>query len=552
MSKTIIESMCSISEQMRPAPDSDRMDLSRMMEASDDISALSETLELSAMQVVLLTAIMQRSARSRIAADDVALTLGLDYLKFLTMNDDLEGLRKKGYLRIDDEGSICVPKSVIDCLKTNAPVKPLPMTGLHVDELLSRIKSALEIRSQNECTTNELIDELDNLMDLNPDNSVSRTIRKILNKIKPEMGITRLEDIVLYALVYRYYFENDDRVCWGDLEDYFHHVQLDVLKINYRSESLRLQKEHIIEYADRNGVIEKSYFRIKDEYKEAIFEDVGGIQKKSAGVTSARKFSAGDIAQKELFYAPDEGRQVAELRSLLAGERFEEIRSRMKEMHLRTGFTCLFYGAPGTGKTETVYQLARDSGRDLFIIDVAQVKSCWHGESEKNITEVFDRYRSCVEAGGPVPILLFNEADAIFGVRSEGALHSADKSDNAVQNIILQGMEDLDGILIATTNLTTSLDKAFERRFLYKIRFNQPTPEIRSHIWQSMIPDLSPAQATSLATDFSFSGGQIENVVRKKTVRGLISGVQPSYDELVSYCQEENIEQSADKRKIGF
>ena len=74
-----------------------------------------------------------------------------------------------------------------------------------------------------------------------------------------------------------------------------------------------------------------------------------------------------------------------------------------------TGFSCLFYGGPGTGKTETVYQLARQSGRDLFVVDVAQIKSCWVGESEKNIKRVFSRYRECVKNGGTIPILLFNQ-----------------------------------------------------------------------------------------------------------------------------------------------
>ena len=75
--------------------------------------------------------------------------------------------------------------------------------------------------------------------------------------------------------------------------------------------------------------------------------------------------------------------------------RLNEIRTKMKEKRLRTGFTCLFYGGPGTGKTETVYQIARESGRDLFIVDVSKIKSCWVGESEKNMKEVllFPKWR---------------------------------------------------------------------------------------------------------------------------------------------------------------
>ena len=124
--------------------------------------------------------------------------------------------------------------------------------------------------------------------------------------------------------------------------------------------------------------------------------------------------------------------------------------------------------------------------------------------------------------------------------------------ENSIQNIILQEMEDLDGILMATTNLTCNLDKAFERRFLYKIRFEKPSVEAKSRIWKMMIPELSEAESIQLATDFDFSGGQIENVSRKKTVKALISGDEPSFAEIREYCTEENIGEGQPRRRIGF
>ena len=103
-------------------------------------------------------------------------------------------------------------------------------------------------------------------------------------------------------------------------------------------------------------------------------------------------------------------------------------------------------------------------------VNISEIKSMWVGESEKNIKQVFDNYRAMVNDSQTTPILLFNEADAIIGKRQEGTLRSVDKMENSIQNIILQEMEMLDGILIATTNLAQNMDKAFERRFLYKIK----------------------------------------------------------------------------------
>ena len=86
-----------------------------------------------------------------------------------------------------------------------------------------------------------------------------------------------------------------------------------------------------------------------------------------------------------------------------------------------------------------------------------------------------------------------------------------------MQNIILQELENLDGILIATTNMTQNMDKAFERRFLYKIEFSKPEKNIRKMLWKSMMPDLNEEDALALASRFDFSDGQIENIARKKT-----------------------------------
>lgn len=88
------------------------------------------------------------------------------------------------------------------------------------------------------------------------------------------------------------------------------------------------------------------------------------------------------LTEKTLVYNEKEGDQIAELSSLLMPERFREIQERLEKAVMRRGFCCLFYGAPGTGKTETVYQIARRTGRDILQVNVDEIKSCWVGESE--------------------------------------------------------------------------------------------------------------------------------------------------------------------------
>ncbi|MCL2512220.1 MAG: ATP-binding protein, partial [Bacteroidales bacterium] len=219
---------------------------------------------------------------------------------------------------------------------------------------------------------------------------------------------------------------------------------------------------------------------------------------------------------------------------------------------MRKGFASIFYGAPGTGKTETVYQIAHATGRDIMMVDISDTKSCWFGESEKKIKEVFEKYRTLVKTSEIAPILLFNEADAVIGKRKDSTGGSVAQTENAIQNIILQEMENLDGIMIATTNLTQNLDKAFERRFLYKIEFEKPDTDAKDKIWQSMLPALTQEESKTLAKEYDFSGGQIENIVRKHTVDTILNGTKPSFETVQNYCKTEFLYKEDGRRRIGF
>ncbi|MCL2139894.1 MAG: ATP-binding protein, partial [Treponema sp.] len=262
---------------------------------------------------------------------------------------------------------------------------------------------------------------------------------------------------------------------------------------------------------------------------------------------------AADIPAKTLFYPDKTEQQIAELRRLLDESNFSSVQKRLSKEGMRTGFACLFSGGPGTGKTETVFQIARQTGRGIMQVDIADSKSMWFGESEKKIKEIFSRYRLAVKRSSIVPILLFNEADAIIGKRQNlGENRSGPaQTENAIQNIILQEIENLNGILIATTNLAKNMDKAFERRFLYKIEFEKPLLEARKSIWQAHIPALSADEVNILANQFMFSGGQIENIARRRTVAEIIYGSPPALEKIIEYCREELLD-NTEARRIGF
>ena len=113
-------------------------------------------------------------------------------------------------------------------------------------------------------------------------------------------------------------------------------------------------------------------------------------------------------------------------------------------------------------------------------------------------------------------------------------------------------MELLDGIMIATTNLTQNIDSAFDRRFLYKIRFEKSTAEVRAHIWHEMMPDLSDETVKTVAKKYDFSGGQIENIAHRHTIDTILHGMTDNVmDSLIQHCDDEQLARK-NNRKIGF
>ena len=181
------------------------------------------------------------------------------------------------------------------------------------------------------------------------------------------------------------------------------------------------------------------------------------------------------------------------LQKTLSNRKFNSIKRQLEQRKFNSGLTILLYGYSGTGKTEAVYQIAKKTNREIMMVDLSKTKSMWFGESEKQVKKIFDDYKLAMRNAKVAPILFINEVDGLLtkrqdiGNNSTSALHAL----NTIQNILLQEMEAFDGILFATTNLTENLDKAFDRRFLFKLKFNHPDVETRHKIWKNKLPELS-------------------------------------------------------------
>lgn len=216
----------------------------------------------------------------------------------------------------------------------------------------------------------------------------------------------------------------------------------------------------------------------------------------------------------------------------------------------------IFYGAAGTGKTITALALAKSLKKQVLSFDCSKILSMYVGESEKNVRKIFDDYiELCVKTKSQ-PILLLNEADQFLSNRVSGQISGSDKMHNQMQNIFLEQIEKFDGILVATTNLLDNIDKAFSRRFNYKIEFLKPDVKQRKILWKKLIPESLPLSDTLNIDKLStaqLTGGQIELVI-KNTAYKLAIMEEPIFntsDFMDEILKEEKSMFDKDK-KVGF
>ena len=510
------------------------------------IKYLSEALDLTKEQSVMMSLFIDNSEDSSISISDFGTFLGCRTTRIIRFMNDIDVLEKRGLIICcrDRRGrSYRVPMKVIEAFQHNELYKPDDLSGLSCAELFAELEDIFDMRKNDELTEKGVCEKIRELFTNNPNLIFVEKLKSFNFDVEDE----------LLLILFSHLFVNnsDDNIGYHDLDFLFDKRRWNRIKSSLNAGEHILLSAKMIEYTNDDGFVNRESFRMTMEAKRTLFEELN-LSSLNTNQKKAGLLKADDIAIKKLYYDEDVRKQVSELTQLLNDDHYQEIRNRLKESGFRCGFTCLFYGMPGTGKTETVLQLAKETGRDIMQVNISEIKSMWVGESEKNIKALFDNYRNKVKECKLTPILLFNEADAIIGKRQEGAERAVDKMENSIQNIILQEMETLDGILIATTNLAQNMDKAFERRFLYKIKFTKPTIEARMSIWREMIPTLSEADTHALAVKYDFSGGQIENIARHYAIDNILHGSSSNVLETLSiHCDNERLEKK-EQRKIGF
>lgn len=431
---------------------------------------------------------------------------------------------------------------IIDALIRNAPFPKSEKREMNgTIEVLEAIYELASSCMQGEIGASDVLPEVEQILNAQKKYKFIRTVR--------DLDLTDKERVMYIFVIWKTLMGT----AAVDMDDFItsffpissHRVRY--IQSIYSGESKLISNE-LLEYR-QSRFFNDIELQVTEKTSELLEEDQIAIfkQKKKSNTIKPETIGA-----KTLFYSEREETQISTVREMVMETTYTELIGRLKGKKLPLNLNILLFGAPGTGKTETVLQLAKASGREIMKVEISQTKSMWFGESEKNIKKIFKEYEELCKNCDLTPILFFNEADAILSNRKSGSNSNTAQTENAIQNILLEELENFKGIFMATTNLADNLDKAFDRRFLFKIKFEKPELNARTAIWMDKIAYLVKEEASFLAENFDLTGGQIDNIVRKCEVKSVIEGTDADFEMLKSYCMEELVLSAKSGNFIGF
>jgi hypothetical protein len=502
---------------------------------------------------------MMNFRKSDIELDEIAGYLGCNIMTLVKHLPDFESLITQGLIRKDQSGrrkrrcpdrldslSFYIPVEIIRSLTDGErPTLKKEKEPLNLYTFLNEVEALAEQRDNMLISLSELYDEINALINYNLDLPIVKQVKQF------ELSN---ENLIIFLYSCSQFIDYDSEVeltpllkgIFPDLQD-----QLKIRRqfLEYNNE---LQKKGLIKLEEGQFRGDRS-IQLTEYALSVFFENEKDLfEKKSKKRVDLIKSS--EIFEKKLFFDREETEQIEFIIKALQPENFNKLQQRLKIKGRNTGVGILLHGNPGTGKTSAAYEIARRTGRDIKMVVISEAKSAYYSESEKRIKAIFTEYDQLVrDFPNNFPIILFNEADSLFSTRRElsSVNTGVGQTENSIQNVLLQELENLTGILLATSNMTANFDKAFERRFLYKIKFNPTSLEAKIQIWKNLIPELTHELACSLANEYPLSASQIDNVATKYLTIQLLTGSNPGYNEIEKLCAEEFLERK-ERVKIGF
>jgi len=526
--------------------------LFEILSDQESLLSLSDFLFLSHEQAAIFSVIAELSLREDVTIDVLARFFKCKVVRILSLLDQIEAMEARGLVKCKVNAekrketyrdlTFTIPKNVMEALRRADQRLLETNRTMNFPAMLDYTKQLLREREDDTLSPAQLLREAEELIAQNKQLPFVHYLNSRLEKTSSK--------VVVLCLVMDHFN--------GKMEtapEYFS----DILFDNFRDQIEFSRNVH----SGRHELISKGVASLSKgsphegrclmlgaEAQRLLFidfpEQIMSESSQDGLITHCQ------IKEKTLIFNPVVAERFSELEKMLGINEFQRFMEEAQKNKMNPGITAIFFGQPGTGKTELALQLAKKTRRDLFMVDLSQTRSMWFGESEKQVKRIFENYRELLKNKTPEPILFINEADGLLSRRLEigNASTPIAHTQNLIQNILLQELEQFKGILIATSNLTGNLDKAFERRFLLKIDFPKPDQAVRQQIWLSKLPELTPEMAATLAHRFDFTGGQIDNQVKQLLIKRVLHPDADLLQTLIETCEKEL--GFTERKRIGF
>ncbi len=354
------------------------------------------------------------------------------------------------------------------------------------------------------------------------------------------MGLEVKDRLVMYYIIHRYKDANENSVSAYTVGfDILGPIKVLPFIQKLKNKNTQMQVQGLVELVGDNEL------QLTDKAKELLLSDSKSTNEgeEQSEVSTTHYFIKHDtIPEKELYFNSDLKRELNILQTLLQKDNFTEYQNEMKKRGNTGGVSILIYGPSGTGKSSIVDQLAKQTKRNIFQVDLSQVRSRWYGDSEKMLKSIFVEYKAIIaKQGGEAPILLFNECDALLGKRNTDIEDRHDFTEATMTNLLLEQFEKNSGIIIGITNLEQNLDPAFLRRFTMKYHIGNPDKKAVKSILKNKIDFLEEREVERIVNNFNLTGGQIENISTKCVINIIITKSNPTLSEVMDMCEDEKI-----------
>ncbi len=337
---------------------------------------ISDLQGINTIQAILIALFVEgNSDGSSVTISDLARFMDCPKVRVMKFHEDIDDLVKRKFLRkvIRKYGKesigYVVPEDVFDAFKNDSRFIAKSLAAKDSIRFFQMFFDLTHQRKEEEIDTEMLKEEFEQLLEANGNLRYVKNLERLNLPDNSKLMVTQMARHLVLN-----HHESIPSECLAFLFDDRHEAFYEIHQLEEANHIL--MKKHIVEYAGKEGFLNRSTFKLTTTAREKLLKGVS-IPKRE---TPAETIKADSIVQKDLFFNNEVERQKEDLSELLDVEKLAAIQTRLKEHGRRTGFACLFYGAPGTGKTESVLQLAHKTGRDIMQVDMSEIK----GEDEKS------------------------------------------------------------------------------------------------------------------------------------------------------------------------